>query len=107
VFDALGNERRRKLLRYLVSTSGDATVDELADHLLGDGSEGDEGERTRCRVEIHHVHVPKLEDSGLVSCNGTREKVTLTPLVSQLPIWTVTPPVPASDATASSRQAGD
>lgn len=74
--DALASEPRQAVFARLHETDGRATVSELADHLVRTGVERD---KQRARTVLHHVHLPKLSDSGLVSWNR-RENVVSTSL---------------------------
>jgi DNA-binding transcriptional ArsR family regulator len=59
----LADEQRRELLRFLIETDKDVvTVDDLVAAAAGP----DPAETQRTRIEIHHVHLPKLDDAGVV-----------------------------------------
>lgn len=65
MFQVLGDERRRKVLQYLQS-NGDAPipVGTLAEDLsrpAGDASSVD-----ALTIELHHHHLPKLDEAGLL-----------------------------------------
>jgi len=69
LFGVLSDRTRRRILWFLLEESR-TTVDELADLLLGweisgDGVAGPE-ERDGVLVSLHHVHLPRLADAGLV-----------------------------------------
>lgn len=70
LFDALGDARRRRVLRLLLErTNGseDAVpVDELVD--------GDDDPRSLA-IALSHAHVPRLADSGYVEWDGDRDAV--------------------------------
>lgn len=61
VFDALADARRRELLRALLE---DGPQDDWRANVVGAGAEAAPDERL---VEMHHVHLPKLEASGFVA----------------------------------------
>lgn len=66
IFEVLANERRRRVLHHLVDEPVweiDALVDRLA--------EEESSSREDVACSLHHVHLPKLEDAGIVdSENG-------------------------------------
>lgn len=67
VFDALADMRRRTALYFLIQRSdGVADIDELVEFITG----GDHGtcpaDRDVVAAELHHRHLPKLEDVGVV-----------------------------------------
>ncbi|WP_135364552.1 DUF7344 domain-containing protein [Halosimplex halophilum] len=62
---AVADPRRRRILRYLRDTDGEAiSVEELTD-ALADGCDT-AAERDQLRVSAQHVHLPKLADAGIV-----------------------------------------
>lgn len=68
VFDLLADQRRRYALYYLYdSTDGVATVDEIADHVvsLEDQCQVDDPQ-SHVITALQHVHLPKLEDAGVL-----------------------------------------
>ncbi|MFB6185096.1 MAG: ArsR family transcriptional regulator [Haloarculaceae archaeon] len=73
VYRVLTDRRRRRAVVALDEHEPSATVDELC-RWLRDG-EGDDG-GADVGVELHHVHLPKLVDAGVVTYDGDR--VTLT-----------------------------
>ena len=70
LFKALADGKRRRLLSVL-ATEGTLALDEVVDVLVGAeaAAEGVAGPEawTRVRTELVHVHLPLLEDTGLVS----------------------------------------
>lgn len=83
VFDALADERRRFILRYVIDQSGGVGFDELANGIHnretrsnGGFSERDDRERIRCA--LYHSHLPKLDDAGIVEFDRTHDTVHLT-----------------------------
>jgi DNA-binding transcriptional ArsR family regulator len=65
----LADGQRRRVYRYVARSERPTSVDEIARHLL-DGRTADADERARVRARIYHVHLPKLDDAGLVSWDG-------------------------------------
>lgn len=84
LYRALAAAPRRRVLYHLLHESP-ASPDELADLLAGweattrDGAVGPE-RRTTLVTELHHVHLPLLEDTGLVTRDGDAEGVRITPI---------------------------
>ncbi|WP_299264175.1 DUF7344 domain-containing protein [Halorientalis sp.] len=64
VFELLSNDRRRRVCLYLQRTGVEvATLQNLVD-ALATGA-GDE-ERERLAISLHHRHLPKLDQAGIV-----------------------------------------
>lgn len=75
VFAALADEDRRSVLAYL-QDAGEATVEELStavDERASDPRGGTHGRDAL--VRLHHVHLPKLSDAGLVEYDRTSGQV--------------------------------
>ncbi|MGQ3412936.1 DUF7344 domain-containing protein [Natrinema sp. LN54] len=71
VLSAVASEQRRAVLRSLDRTDGKtiavgALTDRVAEALRNGGVPDDE-QRQRVRTALHHIHLPKLEDSGLIA----------------------------------------
>lgn len=59
----LSNRQRRSILRYLVSTPEDSvTIDAIAEHI----AEEMDIESKSVKIDCHHTHLPKLNDSGVI-----------------------------------------
>lgn len=80
VLRALARSTRRRVLRYLDEAGGDVDVTELAGHLADEQSV-----RERTAASLHHVHLPKLDDCGLVEYDpeSCRVATTVPPWVEQ------------------------
>ncbi|MFC7079792.1 DUF7344 domain-containing protein [Halorussus caseinilyticus] len=77
-FDALSNRQCRDLLRHLVESDDDAfLVADLATQLT-DETDSETAE-TRMLARLHHTHLPKLADAGLVSYDPDRGLVQYRP----------------------------
>jgi two-component sensor histidine kinase len=73
--------RRRRILRLLRSRGKALTVAELATRLATEGAsppESEDGASERVRVDLVHVHLPKLTDAGLVEWDRERRVVRAT-----------------------------
>ena len=80
VFDALADERRRQTVSRLVDSGGAMSVDRLLATVVTEGRETEtlaDGSG-RHAIRFHHVHLPKLEDAGLVEYDYETETVELT-----------------------------
>lgn len=66
LFNILASERRRNILSYL-RTCSDRLVsrEEIVDALL-DCEPEPATHRERLEIDLHHVHLPKLADSGII-----------------------------------------
>ncbi|WP_435180882.1 DUF7344 domain-containing protein [Halorussus sp. AFM4] len=77
----LGDERRRHLLYYL-SDNPSATVDELAREVAARDTDRatsavSEEECDRMRAKLHHEHLPRLRDYGIVDYDERNRDVRL------------------------------
>ncbi|WP_323190733.1 hypothetical protein [Halostella sp. PRR32] len=75
VFEVLADQRRRNLLRYLLECDPPATVTEMADALLADAGTEEVEERRNLRISLHHVHLPKLDETGFVDYDAETNRV--------------------------------
>ncbi|WP_058366566.1 DUF7344 domain-containing protein, partial [Haloparvum sedimenti] len=83
-FTSLASARRRRLL-VLLSDEESRPIDELATLLAGwDATEKrpmtNAAERDRIRVDLRHVHLPMLDEVGLVDYDRENEEVAPVPL---------------------------
>lgn len=83
LLDCLNDRRRRQILQVLGNTSESVTERELAEKLVVDsGKESieDVAEATieGVRIRLQHVHLPRLDDAGLVNWNEDEETVEST-----------------------------
>ncbi|MEY7848095.1 hypothetical protein AB7C87_02685 [Natrarchaeobius sp. A-rgal3] len=84
VFDLLSNRRRRYVLYFLYDQpDGVATLDDVTDNVVALESRAEDPEsmseideqKLQVRTELQHVHVPKLEDSGILEHDRRSETV--------------------------------
>lgn len=92
LFDLLSDHRRRSVLRCLDAHEGSKPVriGTLVDRISAEGSSTGPADdaHERIRIQLHHNHLPKLEDHGIIEYDPARERVTLardlTPLLPYL-----------------------
>ncbi|RQH00066.1 DUF7344 domain-containing protein [Natrarchaeobius oligotrophus] len=84
VFNLLANERRRYALYFLYEQQdGVATVEEVTDNVAafenrstGPEPQSDlEEQKRQIQTELRHVHLPKLEDAGILEHDQRSETV--------------------------------
>ncbi|MFC6906539.1 DUF7344 domain-containing protein [Halalkalicoccus tibetensis] len=92
LFGLLSDHRRRSVLRYLATHSGSEPVGigTLVDRVSAEGASTGSADDAddRIRIQLHHNHLPKLEDHDVIEYDPARERVTstrdLTPLLPYL-----------------------
>ena len=83
VFEAFSSEPRRHVVEYLLRHDRSASVDELA-MIVAASEDGvpwtaiAPQQQERVAVELHHAHLPKLADSGLIEWDRADGTVELT-----------------------------
>ena len=93
LYQVLGSTSRRKTLQYLATQPDSVTVDTLATALTA-STEGTEKEQIRDQerlqtlVELVHVHLPILENHGLIEWQRAEGYVSLSPVLSSLTMKT-------------------
>jgi DNA-binding transcriptional ArsR family regulator len=87
----LAAPRRRSLLAALAEIGGEATISDLSHHMYAaeqnirseDVTEEDANELL---VPLHHVHVPKLIDTGVLEWTDDSQRIRLTQQVHAHPL---------------------
>lgn len=75
----LGHPLRREILRYCAEQSKRETdLDALTDHLVAERGD-DEAERERIALLLHHLHLPRLADDGIVEFDPKSGQVRYQP----------------------------
>jgi len=78
-FDALTHSHRRYVLYYLRTHSGAATIDTLsamlANELEGPSATPGTDTTEHIEVDLHHTHLPKLVDAGLITFARDRQSI--------------------------------
>lgn len=81
LFEILKNQRRRRVLRYLIEDDdGGVTLDELAEEIAARETGKDvrqitSQERKRVYVGLYQCHLPKMDDYGAIAYNKPRGKI--------------------------------
>ncbi len=89
-FELLKNQRRRRVLRFLMANGDASTTGELAEHvaaLENDKADVDSltsKERKAAYVGLYQCHLPKMDDYGVIEFNQARGQVELTDVADQL-----------------------
>lgn len=84
IFDVLTNDRRRYALHYLFRKVGAIPLGELAEQIALWEDDPTYERYERVLTGLHHVHLPKLTDSGLVRYEIEEETVELLESADQL-----------------------
>jgi DNA-binding transcriptional ArsR family regulator len=76
LFEVLADAQRRQILAYLDATDDDvAAYSDLIEHVADDSAEASTDDRDRIAVGLHHNHLPKLADAGVVEYDSRSETV--------------------------------
>ncbi|MBV0903434.1 winged helix-turn-helix domain-containing protein [Haloarcula salina] len=105
VFETLANEERREILHYLTSEQETLSVRDLAERLSVDPD--DDGAVHRARVQLHHVHLPKLNDAGLVVWGRDQGTLRETERAHQLPAGAIPTGPMTAEVCQDERQTSD
>lgn len=88
-FDLLGDATRRRAVVALCDMDKAMALDDLATAVVERAPEGasqdiSEERRKRAAASLHHCHLPKLDDAGVVEYDSVRNWVEPTPLTDAL-----------------------
>lgn len=83
IFEVLNNQRRRRVVQYLRTNEGPATLGAVAEYIAGLENNKDEklityAERKRVYVGLYQCHLPKMDDMGVVDFNRARGRIEMT-----------------------------
>lgn len=79
IFDALRDPLRRRILSELaIRTSSPDEAIELHDVV------GDESDSAHLRVELHHVHLPRLDEAGFITWDSETNTITRGPRFEEI-----------------------
>lgn len=73
----LADQQRRKVLRHMADGNGTTTADQLVDSLSTDTTPPVDQSTTRDQlaIDLHHVHLPVLEEAGVIECAPESETI--------------------------------
>ncbi|MFB6303982.1 MAG: hypothetical protein ABEH47_02350 [Haloferacaceae archaeon] len=69
----LADARRRRILHRIAETADGTTLDRLANDLERTGDANRKPDAVR--IELHHVHLPKLRDANVIEYDAARGTV--------------------------------
>jgi hypothetical protein len=80
-FDLFSRPQRVDALRVLRTRQPPVALETLADHVDRDGPRDDaagggQGAERRTTTRLHHTHLPKLEEAGLITYDARTQTVT-------------------------------
>ena len=83
VFEILSNARRRYLLYYLFTMEGevaefDAAVNAVYKYGAAETGTDDHPTREDVKIELHHTHLPRLTDAGVIDYDRRQGTIRLT-----------------------------
>jgi len=89
VFELLSNARRRFIIHYLDSQNGPVELNHLVQEVAAwendkPKSELTQKERKRMYVSLYQMHIPKLDEAGLVNYDDEAQTVELSQRATQL-----------------------
>lgn len=72
--ELLAKQQRRRILRRVADTPGETPVDRLSNGSReGDSPRpDDDSSPERGRIELHHVHLPKLQEADVIEYDADR-----------------------------------
>jgi DNA-binding transcriptional ArsR family regulator len=78
ILEVVADPQRRDILSYLSSNSKThCSVAELVDHLQSQATGADQSQH-HLRARLHHVHLPNLQDVGLITYDAETQNVQYT-----------------------------
>lgn len=107
IFDMLSVERRRRVLRYLLTESEATTLSDLAEHIAAIENDKPEAalssdERKRVYVGLYQCHLPRMADASVIDYESDRGTVELGPTADAVTAYL--PAEEESDGPAGHRQ---
>lgn len=89
IFHVLQNDRRRRVLQYLVDTDGPVQMGDIAEQITAweygtNVEEITSEQRQRVYIALYQSHLPKLAEFGLVTYNQHQGIVEQTPHINQV-----------------------
>ena len=84
IFNLLANDRRRYVLHYLSQTVGAVSLGDLAEQIALWEENPTYDHYERVVTGLHHIHLPKLADAGVVRYEVEQEAVELRKAANEL-----------------------
>lgn len=84
IFDLLAHDHRRYTLHYLSQRVGAVSLGDLAEQIAIWEADSTHDNYERVLTGLHHTHLPKLADAGVVCYNVEQETVELLEAVDSL-----------------------
>lgn len=84
----LASERRRVALEILTGRTDPVDLDDLAAGIVGredDVDAADEAAVERVAVQLHHMHLPKMAELGIIDYDPATNRIDSCPTRSELP----------------------
>lgn len=84
LFDLLCDSSRRDAMRYLLARQHEVSLDELSAGIASRQNPPSQQRLARVSIDLHHVHLPKLADAGVLRYDSESETVELLEPASML-----------------------
>lgn len=87
LFEVLSNQRRRLILETLSKHRSELSVDSLVERVVDaelNGHVNRDELRSQVEVSFHHVHLPKLEQAGLIDHDPSMDRVANTEAITRV-----------------------
>lgn len=89
IYEALKNERRRRVLAHLRASDGTVELGDLAERIAAEENDKTVAEisyeeRKRVYVALYQTHLPKMDEMGIVSFEQSRGVISLTERATRL-----------------------
>lgn len=72
----LSDETRRRILQVLHENPGILSTEDLAEQLIADSDDATPADTERLQIRLHHVHLPKLAEYGLINWDKQEQAVS-------------------------------
>lgn len=102
IFELLKSSRRRELLEFLDRNDGRTTLSDAAEHIAAEENGIDvpqlsSQERKRVYIALYQIHLPKLDDAGVVDYEKGRGGIELRDAADDLFPYLYLDPADATD----------
>lgn len=84
IFSLLAEDRRRYTIQYLAHRVGAVPLGEVAEHIALREDDPTRDRYERVITGLHHIHVPRLREAGVVRYDPKRETVERLATADQL-----------------------